>query len=60
MGHWPREINKAKLSPFLFTSFLSNNGKNREIWASLGKFGQGNKKEKLEKRQKELEKRTII
>ena len=47
--HWPREITKAKLSPFLFTSFYQtmekegkqgNLGKFRQIWASLDKFGQ--------------------
>ena len=67
--HWPREITKAKLSQVivLFYSHLfikqwKKRG-NREIWASwdklgqvgtsLDKFGQGNKKEKLDKRQKE-------
>ena len=52
MGHWPREINKAKLSPFLFTSFLSNNGKNREIWASLGKATKKKNQKKDGKNQK--------
>ena len=51
--HWPREITKAKISPFLFTSFSLKRGEERifgqflaslvkfgQVQASLGKFGQ--------------------
>ena len=47
--HWPREITKAKLSPFLIHIFLLNNGKRGrkgifgQVWTSWDKFGQGNK-----------------
>ena len=37
--HWPRGITKAKLSPFLITSFFKKRGK-KEIWTIFGKLGQ--------------------
>ena len=56
--HWPREITKAKLSPFLFTSFYltmetegekGNLGKFGQVWTSLGKLGQVGTRQQIRK-----------